>query len=102
MEGQPENPQTYRLSYSGVVVAQIAAILEAAQVRGILGIVGDALRRMEEILATEPLGFGEAQFRLPGMRVLERVGVIHPICINYAVSEDRPIVFIKRITVLSD
>src|SRR5262245_61680384 len=57
-----------------------------------------AFRRLIERLRRDPWHFGEPLYRMPAMRMQVRSGGISPLFIHFAVSEDRPIVFINGIT----
>lgn len=60
-----------------------------------------ALRSIGERLRTDPLNFGEPQYRLPALRLHVYQGVVAPLVVDYAVHEDRPLVFIRAFKVLS-
>jgi len=60
-----------------------------------------ALRRIYERLEQDPDSIGEPLYRLPGLRMRVRTVVVAPLVVDYAVSEDRPLVFIKLVRLLS-
>jgi len=60
-----------------------------------------ALRQILEHLRSAPLTFGEPHYRLPALQLLVRQGVVSPLVVDYAVHEDRPLVFIRGFKVLS-
>jgi hypothetical protein len=60
-----------------------------------------ALRQILEQLRTNPLNFGEPVYRLPALRLLVRQGALLPVVVDYAVHEDRPLVFIRGFKLLS-
>jgi hypothetical protein len=59
-----------------------------------------AFRQIVDELVHNPSRFGEALYRLPAMRMQVRCGVIRPLVVDFAVCEDRPVVFIKGGTLL--
>lgn len=60
-----------------------------------------ALRVIGERLRTDPLIFGEPQYRLPALKLSVRQAVVAPVVVDYAVHEERPIVFIRGFKVLA-
>jgi hypothetical protein len=61
----------------------------------------NALRTISERLRKEPMVFGEAQYRLPALKLQVRQGVAHPLVVDYAVHDERPLVLIRGFKVLS-
>jgi hypothetical protein len=61
----------------------------------------DALRGIVERLRTDPLTFGEPMYRLPSIRMGVRHGAIFPLYVDYAVHEEKPLVFIRGFRFLS-
>jgi hypothetical protein len=47
------------------------------------------------------LTFGEPLYRLPALRLLVRHAMVAPLVVDYAVYEERPVVFIRGFKVLS-
>src|SRR5262249_20802605 len=60
-----------------------------------------ALRQAIQRLRIEPMILGEPCYRLPALRLQVRQGVVAPLVIDYAVHEEKPLVFIRAIKVLS-
>ncbi len=60
-----------------------------------------AAREIYENLRQRPNEFGEPLYRLPNLLMQVRNGVIRPLYVDYAVCEDRPLVFIKAVRLLS-
>lgn len=60
-----------------------------------------ALRQIIQRLQTDPLTFGEPQYRLPALKLSLRHAVVSPLVVDYAVHEDRPLVFIRGFKILS-
>jgi hypothetical protein len=61
----------------------------------------DAYREIIERLHNDPLNFGEPLYRLPALRLLVCQGVLSRLLVNFAVHEDRPLVFIRGFRFLS-
>jgi len=61
----------------------------------------NALRQMADRLRGDPGRFGEPLYRLPTLRMQVRCAVIPPIYMDFAVCEDRPLVFIKAVKLLA-
>jgi hypothetical protein len=60
-----------------------------------------AARHVYERLQQDPLTFGEPLYRLPALRMQVRCVAVRPLYVDFAVCEDRPLVFIKAIRLLS-
>ena len=60
-----------------------------------------AFREIIGRLHNDPLTFGEPIYRLPVLELLVRHAVLLPIVVDYAVHEDRPLVFVRGFKVLS-
>jgi hypothetical protein len=60
-----------------------------------------AYREIIERLHKDPLTFGEAQYRLPALRLLVCQAIVRPLVVDFAVHEDRPLVFIRGFRLLS-
>ena len=58
---------------------------------------GEIIRR----LSLDPFHTGEPLYRLPGLRMQIRTCIVRPLAIDFAVCEDRPLVFIKSVHLLS-
>ena len=60
-----------------------------------------ALRTVIRRLEMDPHSVGEALYRLPVLRIEVRVHLTHPLAISFGVCEDRPLVFIREVKLLS-
>ncbi len=60
-----------------------------------------ALRQIRQRLRQAPLSFGEPLYRLAALRLRVRSAVVSPVSIHFAVHEDRPLVFITAVSLLS-
>ena len=59
-----------------------------------------AFRQIIERLRKDPQVFGEALYRLPALKLQARQAVVSPLVVDYAVHEDRPLVFIRGFKIL--
>jgi hypothetical protein len=60
-----------------------------------------ALRRVYQRLRREASDLGEPTYRLPGLRLQMRTCAVGPLLVDFAVHEDRPVVFVKGMKLLS-
>src|SRR4051794_2399570 len=60
-----------------------------------------AFRRIVAFLQSSPNSFGESLYRLPALRLRVRCAAVRQISIDFAVSEDRPVVYIKSVRLMS-
>jgi hypothetical protein len=60
-----------------------------------------ALRTVVDRLRHDPNEFGEPLYRLSALRMQVRAGTVRPLYVDFAVCEDRPLVFIRAIKLLS-
>jgi hypothetical protein len=60
-----------------------------------------AARQVYERLRRDPTTFGEPLYRLPALRIQVRCVAVRPLYVDFAVCEDRPLVFIKAVRLLS-
>jgi len=61
-----------------------------------------ALREIHQRLQHNPNALGEALYRLPILRMQVRACVVRPLAVDFAVCEDRPVVIINGVTLLTD
>jgi hypothetical protein len=60
-----------------------------------------AIREVIVRLRNDPTEFGEPLYRLPVMRMQLRCASIRPLYVDFAVCDDRPLVFIKAVKLLA-
>jgi hypothetical protein len=60
-----------------------------------------AIRTTVERLRNDPMEFGEPLYYLPNLRLHVRTGAVRPLCVEFAVSEDRQQVFLKVVRLLA-
>jgi hypothetical protein len=61
----------------------------------------EAVRQVYRHLRHDPVKWGEPAYRLPAPRMQVYSGVAPPLIVHFAVSEERPLVFIKGLKMLS-
>jgi hypothetical protein len=64
--------------------------------------VAIAFREIVRRLQLNPMDVGEPCYRLPALRMEVRTVVVPPLALDFAVCEDRPLVFIKIANLLSE
>jgi hypothetical protein len=92
----------YQVYCSGAVAESIREVHQQATREGRGQAMVDAFRRAVERLRQEPKKFGEGLYRLPALRMQVRTALIRPLALDFAVCLDRPLVFIKGVTLLSE
>ncbi len=99
-EGNGE-PRQYHVSMSQQTKAALKKLHAKAAEAGTGHQFLAALRQIIEQLQTTPTTFGEALYRLPALKLLVCQAVVTPLVVDYAVHEDRPLVFIRGFKTLS-
>ncbi len=61
----------------------------------------DSLRHIHNRLRQDPGNFGEPIYRLPALRLLVYQVVVSGIVVHYGVHEEKPLVFLKGMQLLS-
>ena len=79
----------------------IRRIHRQAARRGQGKLVTRAFRQIVRRLRLHPFQVGEPVYRLPGLRMQIRRTIIRPLVVDFGVCEDRPLVFIKGVRLLS-
>jgi hypothetical protein len=87
--------------YSSSVVAQTIRDAHLQAIEEGRGEAMVAAFRDAENLRKHAPRFGESLYRLPALRMEVRHAVLRPIAVQFGVCEDRPLVFIKNVTLLS-
>jgi hypothetical protein len=96
-----QNGPRYEVHGSGVIAKRLRQIQRQAAQEGRGEEVLGALKRIHRELQRNPNHFGEPLDRLSGLRMQIRTGVLGPVLVDFAVCEDRPLVFIKGVKLLS-
>jgi hypothetical protein len=96
------NGGSYGVHFSGAVRQSLLIIQHRPSEQGRGEAVLTAFRQAIRRLTQDPTNFGEPLYRLPALRMQIRSGVIGPLVIHFAVSEERPLVFIKGAELLAE
>ena len=91
----------YQVHYSKAIGESIRQLQRQATRRGQGKAFLAAFRRIVRAPQRDPNAVGEPLYRLPNLRLNVRTVVIAPLAIDFAVSEDHPLVFIKSGRLLS-
>jgi hypothetical protein len=91
----------YQVHCSGAIAKSIRRIHQRAWQQGRGKAVTRAFRQIVRRLEVDPLGTGEAAYRLPSLRMQVRSVAVRPLVIDFAVCQDRPLVFIKGVKLLA-
>ena len=95
-----DNGGRYRVHCSSVIAQRIKDLQAQANAEGRGKAFLDALRTIGRHLIYDPNDFGEPLYRLPALRMQVRLSLVLPLVADFAVCEDRPLVFIKGIRLL--
>lgn len=99
---EPEGQEPdYAVHYSEAIARRLEKLQRRAarQGRGVQMLA--ALKRIYQQLQRNPRKLGEPLYRLSGMNLEIRTVSVRPVAIVFAVHEDRPLVFISRVQLLS-
>ena len=97
----PNGGISYEVYCSGVIAQSIRQIHKQAVREGRGETMVAAFREAVHQIEKGARKLGEPLYRLPVLRMQIRQALIRPIAIEFAVCEDRPLVFIKGVTLLS-
>jgi hypothetical protein len=99
---QPEDSgPRYEVHCSGLVARELRDLQRQASRAGQGEAMLSAFRQIVERLREDPNEAGEPLYRLPALRMQVRQMVVRPLAVDFALCEDRPLVFIKGATLLS-
>jgi hypothetical protein len=91
----------YTLDFSHATAEELRKLQRRAARRGQGTAFASAFRRIIGALRRNPNAVGEPLYRLPALRLQVRTVVVSPLLIDFAVSEDRPLVYIRSGKLLS-
>lgn len=91
----------FEVKWSQAVRDQLIEIHRQAVLEGAGEGVLSAARTLVEGLQSDPLGMGELLYRLRGLRLEVRLGVVKPLAVSYAVHKRRRLVFVREFKRLS-
>jgi hypothetical protein len=89
--------EEYHVVYSGQVRKKLKEILRKAKIVGKLQRFAQAVVAMDKRLRGDPLGLGELTGTLKWLKLPLHVGFIRPLMIEFAVHEEKRIVFVRKI-----
>jgi hypothetical protein len=101
MSGLGNGPGRYTVRCSGAIIASIHLIRRRAWDQGRGKAVTRALRKIIDQLENDPWNFGEPAYGLPSLRMQVRTAIVRPLAVDFGVCEDRTLVFIKGVKLLS-
>ena len=102
MTGQGNGqPSAYSVHMSAGTKSVVKTLHQQAIQAGIGREYLAAFRQIIARLSQDPLTFGEPLYRLPALRMLVRQAAVLPLVVDFAVHEDRRLVFIRGFKVLS-
>ncbi len=101
MIGPGNGARRFEIHCSGVITETIRHVHRQAWRQGRGTAVTRALRQIIHRLEIDPFQVGEPAHRLPGLRMQVRTVIVQPVVVDFAVCEDRPLVFIKGVKLLS-
>jgi hypothetical protein len=96
-----ESKQPFRVEASGLTKRRFVELQSRATLEGRGDDLLNAFRQILQRLHTDPLDFGEPLYPLPNLRLQMRTCAIRPLVIDFAVSEEHRIVYVKSFQLLS-
>lgn len=100
MASSDNGRQSFQISFSELIAEAIRQLQRRASLQGRGEEFLQALRAVVDRLQHDPNEFGEPLYRLSALRLQVRCAAIRPLSIDFAVCEDRPLVFIKAVRLL--
>jgi hypothetical protein len=96
-----EEVRRYEIHNSGAITRAFLRLQMQASREGRGQELLAAARQIAERLQKNPLELGEPLYRLPVLRMQVRCVAVRPLYMDFAVCEDRPLVIIKAVRLLS-
>ena len=100
MRSSPNGDQLFQLEISAAIAETLRQLQRRASREGRGKAFLLALRKIVDRLRGDPTEFGEPLYRLSALRLQVRCAIIRPLIVYFAVSEDRPLVFVKSVWLL--
>ena len=94
------NGQRYEVHCSGAIAKELLQIQKRAKAEGRGDAVLVVIRALHNRLVHDPLELGEPLYHLPKLRLQVRHCALGPLLLDFAVHEDKPLVFIKGAALL--
>lgn len=93
-------PHKYSVEISSAIANTLRQLHEQAvreqRGRQFATALAECTKRLEE----DPRSFGEPMYRLPMLQLLVRHGAVRPLFVDFAVHDERPLVFIRKVQLL--
>lgn len=93
--------EPYEVHNSGAIARAFQRLQRQASREGRGQALLAAARQVYDRLRKDPMELGEPLYRLPVLRMQLRFVAVRPLYVDFAVCEDRPLVFIKAVKLLS-
>ncbi len=100
MAASANGGERYEVDCSGEIDRAIERLFARALVMSRGKEVLEAFEQVIRRLRHDPLHFGEPIYHLPALRMEIRTAVVLPLSVDFAVHEDRPLVWIKGVKLL--
>ena len=91
------SPKPFRVSISGKVAAEIAALGKQAMQDGWFGEFQTALLEIERRLRTDPLAFGEQISDLAALKLIVHVRLVPPLVVRFAIHQEKRFVVVMSL-----
>jgi hypothetical protein len=95
------NGSLYAVHCSGALARELRKIQRRAFWEGRGDETAAAFRQIIQRLLQDPAGVGEPLYQLPALRLQVRCVVVRPLAIDFTIYEDRRLVFLKAVKLLS-
>lgn len=94
-------PPPFQIAFSGVIAESIRQLQRRASLQGRGEEFLRSLREVIDRIQQDPNEVGEPLYRLAVLRMQVRCVAIRPLYLDFAVCEDRPLVFIRAVNLFS-
>lgn len=95
---QPGKDAPYRVVGAELVGDSLRGLKRLADAAGQTRLLLDSAKGIVERLETDPLGFGEPRYDLHHLQLQVRIGMYRMLAAQYAVDEERRIVYVLKLT----
>lgn len=95
------NGQRYQITFSGFLAQEMKRLHSLAKEAGMGEAFVEALEQAVFRMQHDPWGFGELTRRVKKPPLSVHVRTIRPLIIEFAIHEEKPIVLIKRVGLLT-
>jgi hypothetical protein len=97
----PENGPVYQVKLSKKIIKVIKELHKQAAQQGQGQRYLASLEAVHHRLQKDPRNFGEPLYRLPALRLLVYQAIVSPVVVHYGVHEEKPLVFLKWVQLLT-